>query len=175
LSEAFWGNNVSDPALVQEWKESVNGRASSKLSVGESQRGALVSTQHRLEAPSYYAANAQILIHGECAMLLFTRPHPALLPNRNIAPGPLREPVAIIEIDLGALKNLSQATAEAIRRVEGESRQTGMKSVLKNSGQADVIRADDSERAASSGKASPRRRRGLGAWLIGTKRCFCRS
>ena len=79
----------------------------------------------RLEAPFFYAANAQVLISGNSATLLFTRPHPAVLPDGNIAPTPLREPVALVEMSLAALKELSSSAADVIRKVEeGEAEMT---------------------------------------------------
>jgi hypothetical protein len=72
----------------------------------------------RLEAPFFYAANVQILVSGNSATLLFTRAHPAILPDGNIAPTPLREAVALVEMSLDALKELSKAAADVIRQVE---------------------------------------------------------
>ena len=74
--------------------------------------------RRRLEAPFYYAANAQILLSGHDATLLFTRPHPAILQDGNLASVPLREPVALIQMSLAGLKDLSRAAAEMIRQIE---------------------------------------------------------
>lgn len=43
----------------------------------------------RLEVPSYYAASAQVLISGNDATLLFTKPHPAMLPDGTVSATPL--------------------------------------------------------------------------------------
>lgn len=48
----------------------------------------------RLDAPTFYAATAQVLISGNDASLLFTRPHPAVLPDGSLASTPLRETVS---------------------------------------------------------------------------------
>jgi hypothetical protein len=77
-----------------------------------------VQNRRRLEAPFYYAASAQILLSGNDATLLFTRPHPAILQDGNLAPVPLREPVALIQMSLAGLKGLSRAAAEMIRQIE---------------------------------------------------------
>ena len=77
-----------------------------------------VQNRRRLEAPFYYAANAQILLSGHDATLLFTRPHPAILQDGNLASVPLREPVALIQMSLAGLKDLSRAAAEMIRQIE---------------------------------------------------------
>jgi hypothetical protein len=77
--------------------------------------------RRRLEAPFYYAANAHILLSGNEATLLFTRPHPAILQDGNLAPVPLREPVALIQLSLAGLKDLSRAAAEMIRQIENRT------------------------------------------------------
>jgi hypothetical protein len=74
--------------------------------------------RRRLEAPFYYAANAHILLSGNEATLLFTRPHPAILQDGNLAPVPLREPVALIQMSLAGLKSLSRAASDMIRQIE---------------------------------------------------------
>lgn len=99
---------------------SVNGQA------GEHSRGAdqpLTPGQNRrrLEAPFYYATNAQILLSGHDVTLLFTRPHPAILQDGNLSPVPLREPVALVQLSLAGLKGLSRAAAEMIRQIEDRS------------------------------------------------------
>ena len=76
----------------------------------------------RLEAPSYYAEDAQILMHGDSAMLLFTRPHPAVMPDRNIAPTPLREPVTTIGMNVQALADLSNTIDAAIQKIEEQGK-----------------------------------------------------
>jgi hypothetical protein len=58
------------------------------------------------------------LISGNSATLLFTRPHPAILPDGNIAPTPLREAVALVEMSLAGLKELAKAAADVIRQIE---------------------------------------------------------
>ena len=100
------------------WKHSVNGPATARHRAGGQQLDAPPTNWRRLEAPFFYAANAQILISGNRATLLFTRPHPAILPDGNIAPTPLREAVALVEMSLDALKELSKAAADVIRQVE---------------------------------------------------------
>ena len=100
------------------WKHSVNGPATAGHRAGGLQLAAPPTNWRRLEAPFFYAANAQILISGNRATLLFTRPHPAILPDGNIAPTPLREAVALVEMSLDALKELSKAAADVIRQVE---------------------------------------------------------
>jgi hypothetical protein len=109
---------MSDDTDPSAWKHAVNWQGSERRG-----RAAPVPTaQHnslgRLEAPFYYAANAQILISGHDASLLFTRPHPAVLPDGSLASAPRREPVALIAMSVAGLKELSEAAAEVIRRVE---------------------------------------------------------
>src|SRR5947208_3579119 len=87
-----------------------------KIVARELQLAAPPTNWRRLEAPFFYAANAQILISGNSATLLFTRPHPAILPDGNIAPTPLREAVALIEMSLAGLKELAKAAADLIRQ-----------------------------------------------------------
>ena len=103
---------------VPAWKHSIGGRASEPSRAGEIRSDAPATTCRRLEAPFFYAANAQVLISGNSATLLFTRLHPAVLPDGNIAPTPLREPVALIEMSLPALKELSRAAADVMRKAE---------------------------------------------------------
>ena len=100
------------------WKHSVNGPATAGHRAGGLQLAAPPTNWRRLEAPFFYAANAQILISGNSATLLFTRPHPAILPDGNIAPTPLREAVALIEMSLAGLKELAKAAADVIRQIE---------------------------------------------------------
>src|SRR5438874_12737705 len=100
------------------WKHSVNGPATAGHRAGGQQLAAPPTNWRRLEAPFFYAANAQVLISGNTATLLFTRPHPAILPDGNIAPTPLREPVALVEMSLAALKELSSSAADVIRKME---------------------------------------------------------
>src|SRR5205085_11360429 len=100
------------------WKHSVNGPATAGHRAGGLQLAAPPTNWRRLEAPFFYAANAQILISGNSATLLFTRPHPAILPDGNIAPTPLREAVALIEMSLAGLKELAKAAADLIRQIE---------------------------------------------------------
>ena len=109
---------MSDDTEPSAWKHAVNWRGGER---GERTRPAPSIQQSnlgRLEAPFYYAANAQILISGNDASLLFTRPHPAVLTDGNLAPVPRREPVALISMSIAGLKELSQAAAEIIRQVE---------------------------------------------------------
>ena len=100
------------------WKHSVNGPATAGHRAGGQQLAAPPTNWRRLEAPFFYAANAQILISGNSATLLFTRPHPAILPDGNIAPTPLREAVALVEMSLAGLKDLAKAAADVIRQIE---------------------------------------------------------
>src|SRR5438270_9533869 len=100
------------------WKQSVNGPATAGHRAGGLQLAAPPTNWRRLEAPFFYAANAQVLISGNSATLLFTRLHPAVLPDGNIAPTPLREPVALVEMSLAALRELSRAAADVIRKAE---------------------------------------------------------
>ena len=177
---------MSDPELLREWIESVNGRATNNPSVGEPQPAAPLTAQHRLEAPSYYAANAQVLVHGESAMLLFTRTQPVMLSNNgNIAPMPLRDPVAIIQMNVHGLADLSKATADVIWQIEQQSRQTEVNStrlvnsipraVLCNAPNGDVLPADRCEQVASGATTPPKRRARLREWLTGLKGLFRRS
>jgi hypothetical protein len=175
---------VSDPTLLREWLESVNGRANN-LSVGEPQPAAPLSAQHRLEAPSYCAANAQILVPDKSATLLFTRTQPVMLSNGNIARMPLPDPVAIIQMNIHRLAELCQATADVIGQVERQSRQTEVNSmrtgvsvplpVLTSPSHADILPADGFEQVGSDATAPPRRRGRLRGWLIGLKRLYRRS
>jgi hypothetical protein len=176
---------VSDPELLREWIESVNGRATNNPSVGEPQPAAPLTAQHRLEAPSYYAANAQVLVHGESAMLLFTRTQPVMLSNGNIAPRPLGDTVAIIQMNVPGLADLSKATADVIWQIEQQSRQTEVNStrlvnsipraVLCNAPNGDVLPADRCEQVASGATTPPKRRARLREWLTGLKGLFRRS
>ena len=176
---------MSDPALLREWMESVNGRAINNLSDGEPQPAAPLIAQHRLEAPSYCASNAQILIHGESATLLFNRTQAVVLSNGNIAPMPLRDPVAVIQMNIHGLAELCQATADVIGEVEQQSRQTEVNSmrtgvsipqpVLTSASHADILPADGFEQVASDATPPPRRRGRLRGWLIGLKRLYRRS
>src|SRR5438067_140046 len=100
------------------WKHSVNGPATAGHRAGGLQLAAPPTNWRRLEAPFFYAANAQILISGNSATLLFTRPHPAILPDGNIAPTPLREAVALVEMSLAGLRELANAAADLIRQIE---------------------------------------------------------
>jgi len=101
----------------------MNGGPEQRRSVKPSSAAPLTQWR-RLEAPFFYAANAQVLISGNSATLLFTRPHPAVLPDGNIAPTPLREPVALVEMSLAALMELSSSAADVIRKVEERSAET---------------------------------------------------
>ena len=161
-------NKVSDPALLREWIASVNGRAADKASVHRPQRAAL---PRRLEAPSYYAEDAQILMHGDSAMLLFTRPHPAVMPDRNIAPTPLREPVTTIGMNVQALADLSNTIDAAIQQIEEQDSETNTNSVHERDANHPA-KPKDCEKAASSPLASSgqsgvrRPRLGIGGKLI---------
>jgi len=77
------------------WKDSVNWSAPPHtVQVRPLRTTTAQGNWRRLDAPFYYAANAQILISGNEVNLLFTRPHPAVLPDGNLAPAPLRESVS---------------------------------------------------------------------------------
>jgi hypothetical protein len=106
------------------WKHSSAGGAAEQYSADGSKSAAPQANWRRLDAPFFYAANTQVLISGNSATLLFTRPHPAVLPDGNIAPMPLREAVALVEMSLTALKELSRAAADVIRRIEEERAET---------------------------------------------------
>ena len=136
---------------------------------------ALPSNWRRLGAPSYYAANAQILISGNDGSLLFTKPQPAILPDGNLASAPLQEPVALIAMSVADLKGLSKAAADVIRQLEQQNPETGLNStpsgdlvsepVPNSTARADVLPADGGEPVACSPTISPKRRRGHKAWL----------
>jgi hypothetical protein len=87
---------------------------------------ALVSAEHnpvgagarRLEAPSFYAATAQVLISGNDATLLFARPHPAILPNGTLAPVPMRETVALVQMSIAGVKDLALMLTDVVSRIE---------------------------------------------------------
>ncbi len=76
------------------------------------------TSARRLEAPSYYAATAQVLISGNDATLLFTRPHPAMLPDGTLASVPIREPVALVQMSIAGLKDLALTLNDIVNRVE---------------------------------------------------------
>jgi hypothetical protein len=75
----------------------------------------------RLEAPTFYAATAQVLISGNDAILLFTRPHPAILPDGTLAPVPMRETVALVQMSLAAMKGLTLILSDVVKRVEQQT------------------------------------------------------
>jgi hypothetical protein len=103
------------------WDHAINRKAAAQRRPDKLTSAAQFTHGRRLEAPFFYAANAQILISGASAMLVFTRPHPVLLPDGNIASTPLCEPVALVEISLAALKDLSRSAADVIRKIEQRS------------------------------------------------------
>jgi hypothetical protein len=109
---------MSDERETSAWEHAVNWRDGERDERTRSVPIIQQSNLDRLELPFYYAANAQILISGHDASLLFTRPHPAILPDGNLAPVPRREPVALIAMSVAGLKELSQAAAQVIRQVE---------------------------------------------------------
>jgi hypothetical protein len=111
---------MTEGAEAQRWKHAVNGQAT-EHQLPSGPEPATQSNRRRLEAPFYYAANAQILISGNDAALLFTRPHPAILPDGTLAPAPLRDSVALIHMSLAGLKEFASAAADVIRRVEERS------------------------------------------------------
>jgi hypothetical protein len=156
---------VSDPALVREWAESVNGRVADDASIQESQSKTPLTTQDGSDVPSYYAADAQILMHGDSALLLFARPHPAALPDRNIAPSALRNPVAMIGMNVRGLADLSNTIAAVIQQIENQGQESHTNS---SAGKQDgsrlaepgVLPKDDDE--AASSPTVPSKRRWLG-------------
>jgi hypothetical protein len=109
---------MSDERETSAWKHAVNWRVGEQKGRAAPAPMAQRNSLGRLEAPFYYAAEAQILISGHDASLLFTRPHPAVLPDGNLAAAPRREPVALISMSIAGLKELSQAAAQVIRLVE---------------------------------------------------------
>ena len=140
---------------------------------------ALPSDWRWVGAPSYYAANAQILISGNDGSLLFTEPQPAILPDGNLASAPLQEPVALVAMSVADLKGLSKAAADVIRQLEQQNRETGLNStpsgdlvsepVPNSTARADVLPADGGEPVACSPTIPPKRRRGHKAWLKNCK------
>ena len=130
-------------------------------------------------APSYYAANAQILISGNDGSLLFTRPQPAILPDGNLASAPLQEPVALVAMGIADLKGLSKAAADVIWQLEQQNPETGLNSTPSgdsvsepapnSTARADVLPADGGEPVACSPTIPPKRRRGHKAWLKNCK------
>ena len=140
---------------------------------------ALPSDWRWVGAPSYYAANAQVLISGNDGSLLFTKPQPAILPDGNLASAPLEEPVALVAMSVADLKGLSKAAADVIRQLEQQNRETGLNStpsgdsvsepVPNSTARADVLPADGGEPVACSPTIPPKRRRGHKAWLKNCK------
>ena len=116
------------------WGHSMNGRPGEQRRPVKPSSAAPLTQWRRLKAPFFYAANAQVLISGNSATLLFTRPHPAVLPDGNIAPTPLCEPVALVEMSLAALKELSTSAADLIRKLEERSAETPPLSMPSGSG-----------------------------------------
>jgi len=121
------------------WGHSMNGRPAEQRGAVKPSSAAPLTQWRRLEAPFFYAANAQVLISGKSATLLFTRPHPAILPDGNIAPTPLREPVALVEMSLAALKELSSSAAEVIRKVEEGTAEMTPHSIPSGNGIAEPV------------------------------------
>ena len=136
---------------------------------------ALPSDWRWVGAPSYYAANAQILISGNDGSLLFTRPQPAVSPNGKLTSAPLQDPVALIAMSVADLKGLSKAAADVIWQLEQQNPETALNStrsgdsvsepVPNSTALADVLPADGGEPVAGSATVSPTRRRGHEAWL----------
>jgi hypothetical protein len=133
------------------WRHSMNGRAAEQRRPDKSSPAPLTQWR-RLEAPFFYAANAQVLISGNSATLLFTRPHPAILPDGNIAPTPLREPVALVEMSLAALKELSSSAAEVIRKVEEGAAEMTPHSIPSGNGIAEPVLNSAGEEPAPGGR-----------------------
>lgn len=75
----------------------------------------------RLDAPTFYAAAAQVLISGNDASLLFTRPHPAMLPDGTLASAPMREPVALVQMSIAGMKDLALILSDMVRRIEQQT------------------------------------------------------
>jgi hypothetical protein len=158
----------------------VNGRGADPSSLGEPQVDALPTNWRRLGAPSYYAANAQVLISGNDGSLLFTRPRPAVSPNGKLTSAPLQDPVALIAMSVADLKGLSKAAADVIRQLEQQNPETGLNSTPSgdsvsepapnSTARADVLPADGGEPVACSPTIPPKRRRALQERLIRFKR-----
>src|SRR4029079_12913925 len=53
-------------------------------------------------------------------------PHPAVMPDRNIAPSPLREPVTMIGMNVQALADLSNIIDAVIQQVEEQGRENSV-------------------------------------------------
>lgn len=122
---------MSEVPKMPAWQHSINGQEPRSRAHG-SRSAVQLSNWRRLEAPFFYAANAQVLISGHSATLLFTRPHPAILPDGNIAPAPLREPVVLVEMSLTALKELCRSAADVIQKVEEKSAKMAPHSIPKD-------------------------------------------
>ena len=75
----------------------------------------------RLEVSCYYAANAQIFFSDNDVTLLFTRPHPVILPDGQVAPVLLQQPVALIQMSFFGLRNLSRIMVDMVRQIESKS------------------------------------------------------
>jgi hypothetical protein len=75
----------------------------------------------RLDAPVFYAASAQVLVSGNDATLLFSRPHPAILPDGSLAPVPMRETVALVQMSIAGMKDLALILTDMLRRVEQQA------------------------------------------------------
>jgi hypothetical protein len=99
----------------------------------------------RLDAPTFYAATAQVLISGNDASLLFARPHPAVLPDGSLAPVPLRETVALVQMSIAGIKDLALTLTDMVRRVE---QQTGL-TQSELSGRSDFALAGANKRGAN--------------------------
>jgi hypothetical protein len=93
-------------------------------------------------------------MHGDSAMLLFARPHPAVLPDRNIAPSPLRKPVAMIGMNVRGLADLSNTIPTVIQQIENQGQESNTNSCARKQdgsrlAEPGVLPKDDDEAASS--------------------------
>ena len=72
----------------------------------------------RVEAPVYSASTIQTTHAGNDVFLTFIRPHPATLPDGNMAPVALGEAVAIIHVSMATLKDLSVLLRDVVAKIE---------------------------------------------------------
>jgi hypothetical protein len=130
---------VSEKPEKPAWNHAMNRKAAEQRRPDKLTSAVQLTHGRRLEAPFFYAANAQILISGASATLVFTRPHPVVLPDGNIAPTPLREPVALVEMSLAALKELSRSASDVIRKIEQRSIESTAHAVPPGDGIAEPV------------------------------------
>jgi hypothetical protein len=75
----------------------------------------------RVEAPSFYASTIQVTLAGNDCIIVFTRPHPAVKPDGGHASVAISEPVAIINLSMASVKDLSVLLAGLIKNYEAEN------------------------------------------------------